>query len=1612
MSSLTSQRPTSQLVQLASFPPLSPRLRGKLSQLVRTPSRLPRYDVARRAVYTSTYRQGSAATALSLPAPSVALALTCAPSQSTDAIQTMSMHNSLLSHRPLALVVWLLTTFLLATFCSRAISADDIELPPRLPGLVAHLATGGASGAGVPNSGAQRVDLLMQHAWDEPAQFDPRLAKGAPVKVTWRGGLEVNTEGSYQLHLYVAGEASLTLDGKEIIHGESEPGTWLTSQPVELHFGVHELQLRYENTAESGKIGLYWQGPGFQLEPISERYLTHASSETPGDDFERGRLLAHALRCAACHQSSQVSNGMRAPDLSRLEGNLNRQWLQSWLTTTQPSTHPDADDATIDDSIDRRMPHFGLSTADAADVAAALWKASLPLEEQGAPSAKERPAGEKNNAKAASSANKQPPRTEPDAAEGKKLFDTRGCLACHTLFERELGQVDLDSDATYLPHHRLDRLTKELFDGGDLSAIAVKRPAGFFERWLANPAQINAHHRMPTTALSDLERKDVALYLASLQGATGAADKRPEKSTTKQAPAGNARRGKELLAAHRCGACHQLPASLGEFHAVEKPLTHQSHWDRGCLGEPDSAQYLPGFQLTTGQRRALQIYWTAMHPVNSAYPENSASSEANAPSTKPSSAKTPADLLLAQKNCTACHTRGSSPGIAPRTVQLAAIERELASLLPALQPPSLTGVGDKLHEHALQAAIEQSEPPRRPWLEVRMPKYALDAAERKQLIDHFIAQDRIPERQSMHEPLEIDVVTRAAAARLVTSEGFGCQSCHQIGKQLPPTVALNARGTDLTMLGQRVRHAWFDRWVRNPVRIVPRMEMPAIQTPVHGVLGNDLDRQIDSVWEMLNTEGFQPPAAAPVRIVRGHNRPDVTESAHVLTDILETPSQVYLRPLIVGLGNRHNVLFDLEKGQFGQWWIGDTARELTRGKSWYWEMGGQPLSQKLNALAGLQLRDAANQIWEAKPLEQFAVEFDALEHTATGITWNGRITFVHKAQQRVVPLELTVEPLSVAASGASGIAMRLKANVPGDSRLILQLDPLAGQLHELKPSHDPSSPGWSIAMDSRSRMTVKAVRGKLGRAGEHELQLSAIAAGERVELAIDLETDWPVDEFIDGGTSQAASASATTGSTNAPSTTTAQAEPIELDVVPGFDAIQLPLPRTEMPTAFAWYRGDLIAASLKGRVLRALDRDGDGLAETWEPLSDDLPAPYGVAASEEGIDVVAKFGVLRLSEPNGNESLQEVPAGTPWSMRMVADGWGYTADYHDWAVGLTPDGQGNYFVALPCQQDDRSPSAARLRGTVQKLIPQSPTSENPRAFRLETFCAGQRFPMGLAFNSRGNLFATDNQGNYNPFNELNHLQPGKRYGFINKLENRPGFHPPLESPAVNLPHPWTRSVNGICFLDTPSSAGSEKRFGPFEGHLIGCEYNGLSLIRMSLEEVDGVYQGAAYLFSRPPVDSEPTFEGPVTCSVAPSGDVYVGNIHDSGWGGGQNTGSIVRLTPNGNWPLGIGTVSALNDGLSIEFTGPVDAAAAGAAANYSLRSYRRISTPAYGGSDQDERQEKVLAVHVAPDRKRVELRLDKLREDCVYELRVGPVAGEAQKLFPNEAHYTMKRVPK
>jgi hypothetical protein len=468
------------------------------------------------------------------------------------------------------------------------------------------------------------------------------------------------------------------------------------------------------------------------------------------------------------------------------------------------------------------------------------------------------------------------------------------------------------------------------------------------------------------------------------------------------------------------------------------------------------------------------------------------------------------------------------------------------------------------------------------------------------------------------------------------------------------------------------------------------------------------------------------------------------------------------------------------------------------------------------------------------------------------------------------------------------------------------------------------------------------------------------------------------------------------------------AEADAVEIAPGFVARRLPLPDDIMPTGLSWNpRGELVFSTLKGQVILARDTDGDGLDDETQLLADGLAAPYGLWAGGNGyVDVITKPALVRLHPIGSSEPNLHV--------QTLASGWGHTDDYHDWTVGLVRDASGAYYIGLPCQQDDRTSAQANLRGQMLKLVPGTPT-KNLRPYAIEPISAGHRFPMGLALNRDGELFVTDNQGNYNPFNELNHVRQGAHFGFINKLQKNAGMKsPPLDEPAIDIPHPWTRSVNGICFLNTPQKLldAQGSVFGPLEEQLVGCEYDTRRLVRMSLEKVGGEFQGAAYPLSIPPAQPEQGLLGPLVCGVSPRGELYVGNIRDSGWGAGNNIGEIVQIKLDpANLPGGIAEVRAAPQGFTIDFFQPVDAKLAADPASYSVESYRRQSTPAYGGSDLDRRTEKVRAVHLAPDHRRVTLELAEMREGFDYDLRLKNLAPGGRTFHPAEAYYTLRQRP-
>ena len=432
---------------------------------------------------------------------------------------------------------------------------------------------------------------------------------------------------------------------------------------------------------------------------------------------------------------------------------------------------------------------------------------------------------------------------------------------------------------------------------------------------------MNRDHRMPMFPLDADQLKSLSLYLQTL-GTSGSSS----VAETSGATPGSDLNGAQLIQQAGCANCHALPKSLASQPANGKTKLTAAAVARDsdtCLAEPAADGKHPGYRLSEDYRRAIRTYLAGAVTSSSGLSVRSG------------------DQLLTEHNCLACHARGWTSGLAVHLPTVAEVDSSLAAVLPALQPPALHGVGDKLQDDALTASLAAPNPPQRPWLRVRMPRFQLSKPETAAIVDHFIAVDRIPPRAAT-PALETSLSTAAldaAGPRLVTADGFGCTSCHAIGKWEPQKVALNAQGTALSQIGTRVRREWFDRWVRNPAESCRRWRCLRCSKPSAACSrpSSTINSRPCGACSIARTS--RPPVPARLRVVRRANLPGQHESPAALTDVIEVGGRGFIKPLVIGLENRHNVLVDLATSRLAAWWIGDAARQQTRGKTWYWEAG-------------------------------------------------------------------------------------------------------------------------------------------------------------------------------------------------------------------------------------------------------------------------------------------------------------------------------------------------------------------------------------------------------------------------------------------------------------------------------------------------------------------------------------------------------------------------------------------------------------------------------------------------------------------------------------------------
>jgi len=537
------------------------------------------------------------------------------------------------------------------------------------------------------------------------------------------------------------------------------------------------------------------------------------------------------------------------PSLKEVRMKINRDWIPVWLKNThdfRPTT---------------KMPMFRLQDDEIQAIAAFIWQSAVTGTLQ------KHPTG--------------------DAARGKTAFESRGCMACHSMgegdkaiggdFAANLSRVGEKDNFDYLVrwiHNPRERTrpycSVERRDLGPEDYAKKGLPFVFDLEHSQCPndgsqLQVQQPTVMPNLRLTIDEARDIATYLTQQKrgNATYAAASFMDDSKLKE-------RGRFLVRNYGCAGCHEI-ATLEEEGRVGTELTTEGskpieRLDFALLTHAAEAGHVPedlqklGFDgrgnwydqkgffeaklrnpavFDEGKFKPNPLDRLKMPKPNLKPEDVTALSTLLLGSVDPVYPQDfkyrPADQrrdvqdgwwLVTKYNCIGCHqVRAGQQSILQNLPQYRAENKDKL-------PPPLLSEGARVDPNWLARFLEN--PPLsktdtnrngvRSYLQVRMPTFSLSDNEIRKIVRFFEAASA---QSQPYLPQKIEPLTdqeRTLARALFTHPAAPCLKCHATGV---PSHDVNATAPNFLLASDRLRPAWTNRWLLDPAKIAPGTAMPS-----------------------------------------------------------------------------------------------------------------------------------------------------------------------------------------------------------------------------------------------------------------------------------------------------------------------------------------------------------------------------------------------------------------------------------------------------------------------------------------------------------------------------------------------------------------------------------------------------------------------------------------------------------------------------------------------------------------------------------------------------------------------------------------------------------------
>ena len=391
----------------------------------------------------------------------------------------------------------------------------------------------------------------------------------------------------------------------------------------------------------------------------------------------------------------------------------------------------------------------------------------------------------------------------PRLSDGRKLFETSGCLGCHNV----------------------ERYVKVPNIGPPLNHIAAKVKPAWLQQWIMDPKKYLPKTKMPNFRFSEEEARAVRAYLLATslsRPLEEGVDARLQFVQAKSTPLPElVEQGKTLFGYARCLSCHSLNGAGGTIApdlaniADKVRLDWLFNWIKNPRAYQPNTQ-MPQYRFTDQEIRLIVIYLSTLG--------DSESEEGKEVSSYSKEEVRKGEKLVAEYGCLGCHDPVGQEAVGGKVGADVTFFGD--------KPIENFDIGDvvdlpRTREAWVQAKLQNPRGFATERIQLKMPDFGFTLKEARLLSTVLLGftEEHPPDNLVRPRQPEGNYTPPGEFGRLVAE--LNCLTCHKI----------NGRGgtlaPDLSYEGSRANAGWLKAFLHNPTTLRPTLveRMPKFSLP-------------------------------------------------------------------------------------------------------------------------------------------------------------------------------------------------------------------------------------------------------------------------------------------------------------------------------------------------------------------------------------------------------------------------------------------------------------------------------------------------------------------------------------------------------------------------------------------------------------------------------------------------------------------------------------------------------------------------------------------------------------------------------------------------------------